>query len=70
MKNLPNELKQRVIARIFGLSDNPYRRGSTKLRGRAGFRVRVGDYRVMYDVDDGSRTLSILRVRHRREGYR
>lgn len=71
MRNLRNELlRQRVIAKILGLAEDPYPRGSIKLRGRAGLRVRIGDYRLMYEVDDNSRTLSVLRVLHRREAYR
>jgi len=71
MNNLPNDsLRRRVIAKILGLADYPYPRGAQKLRGQAGFRVRVGEYRVMFDVDDDSQILSVLRVRHRREAYR
>jgi mRNA interferase RelE/StbE len=39
------------------------------LVGRAGFRLRIGDWRVIYGLDDGIRTLAVSDVRHRREAY-
>jgi mRNA interferase RelE/StbE len=60
----------RVIARIELLAANPRPAGSRKLRGsRNLWRVRVGDYRIVYGVDDRSRVVDIIRVRHRREAY-
>jgi mRNA interferase RelE/StbE len=45
--------------------------GSKKLAGSpGGWRVRVGDYRIIYDIDDKTKCVRILRVRHRREVYR
>lgn len=41
-----------------------------RLTGRAGFRLRVGDWRVIYELDDKVRVLAVEDVRHRREAYR
>jgi mRNA interferase RelE/StbE len=41
-----------------------------RLAGRAGFRLRVGHWRVIYDPDNGIRILAVLGIRHRREAYR
>jgi mRNA interferase RelE/StbE len=41
-----------------------------RLAGRAGFCLRVGDWRVIYELDNGTRILAVLDVRHRREAYR
>jgi mRNA interferase RelE/StbE len=61
----------RVDARIRELAGNPRPRGSERLRGpQAGFRLRVGDYRILYDVDDAQQLVMIGRVRHRRDVYR
>ncbi len=54
--------------RALGVS--PRAHGSQKLTGDEGYRVRVGDYRILYRVDDPTRTVFIYRVKHRREAYR
>jgi mRNA interferase RelE/StbE len=62
---------RRVISRINGLSQDPRPSGSRKLQGEANlWRIRIGDYRVVYTVDDRQRTVDIVRIRHRREAYR
>jgi len=57
---------------ILGLKSNPRPPGSRKLRYSTigGYRLRVGDYRVIYDIDDEQREIVILRVMHRRDIYR
>jgi mRNA interferase RelE/StbE len=55
---------------IDGLAVNPRPPGAVKLAGRDDFRVRVGDYRVVYAVDDSERLVIVARVAHRREVYR
>ncbi len=44
--------------------------GSRKLAASSAYRSRVGDYRIVYEIDDSSRVLTVTRVRHRREAYR
>jgi len=44
--------------------------GCRKLTGRDGWRIRVGDFRIVYDVDDTQRTVTVLHVGHRRDVYR
>ncbi|WP_404980599.1 type II toxin-antitoxin system RelE family toxin [Carboxydichorda subterranea] len=51
-------------------ADNPRPPGVRKLTGRDGWRLRVGDYRVIYDVDDESRRVTVLHIGHRRDVYR
>jgi mRNA interferase RelE/StbE len=46
------------------------RRGSQKLTGQSAYRARVGDQRIIYEIDDGARVITVTRVRHRREVYR
>ena len=61
---------ERVIARIEALASDPRPAGSRKLRGSGNlWRIRVGDYRVVYGLDDGRRVVDIVRIRHRREAY-
>ena len=44
--------------------------GCKKLTGREGWRIRVGAYRVIYEVDDAARTVTVLHIGHRRDVYR
>jgi mRNA interferase RelE/StbE len=62
---------ERVRDALLALREEPRPKGSRKLRGGTDtYRIRVGDYRAVYDVDDGEQQITILRVRHRRDVYR
>jgi mRNA interferase RelE/StbE len=59
------------VARIEQLASNQRPSGARKLEGEQHlWRIRVGDYRVVYSIDDGQRVVDVVRVRHRREAYR
>jgi mRNA interferase RelE/StbE len=63
--------RQRLVTRIEALGSNPRPPGCEKLAGSADrYRVRQGDYRVVYSVDDARRVLLIVKIGHRREVYR
>ncbi|MFH1246087.1 MAG: type II toxin-antitoxin system RelE/ParE family toxin [Candidatus Omnitrophota bacterium] len=70
IESLSNELIQAVIDAIGSLQVNPRPRGVKKLAGEVGWRIRVRDYRILYTVDDHKKTISVYRVKHRREAYR
>jgi mRNA interferase RelE/StbE len=71
LTGLPQNLRQRVSSSIDGLKQNPHPPGVKKLSGYENFwRIRIGDYRVVYLLDDGNRLVRILSVGHRREIYR
>ncbi len=61
---------RRLKTAILRLSDEPRPPGALKLTGEEGYRIRIGDYRVLYRVDGASSTVFIYRVKHRREAYR
>jgi mRNA interferase RelE/StbE len=60
----------RIEAAIDGLAADPRPRGAAKLAGRDDFRIRVGDYRIVYAVLDEQRVVLVARIAHRREVYR
>lgn len=63
--------RQRIVARIAALSGEPRPSGCEKLAGTASrYRVRQGDYRVVYTIDDAARVVEVVKVGHRREVYR
>ncbi|MCI0440095.1 MAG: type II toxin-antitoxin system RelE/ParE family toxin [Chloroflexi bacterium] len=72
LRNLPQSLRRRIDLLIERLSNNPRPRGAIKLSGRTneGWRVRVGEYRILYTINDRERVVSIYRIAHRREAYR
>jgi len=67
---LPNDVIQRVIDAIETFKSFPRPSGVKKLIGGGGWRVRVGDYRVLYTIDDSQKLVTVYRVKHRREAYR
>jgi len=71
LKQLSAKLHDRVIAAIQTLADNPRPAGCRKLSGsERDWRIRVGDYRIIYEIDHATHEVRINRVRHRREVYR
>lgn len=70
MRRLPSDIQRRVDKTILALLEDPRPPGCLKLSGSDDlFRVRVGDYRVIYAIDDKNSRLIVARVRHRREVY-
>ena len=70
MDKLPPAIHTRLSRRILSLEDNPRPRGSKKLSRREEYRLRVGDYRVLYTINDEDGVVTIFSVGHRREVYR
>ena len=71
LETLDASIVRRVISRIEGLAQDPRPPGSRKLQGEQNlWRIRIGDYRVIYSVDNRQRIVDIVRIRHRREAYR
>ncbi|MHC4177649.1 MAG: type II toxin-antitoxin system RelE family toxin [Planctomycetota bacterium] len=70
LARLTAEPYERVKSAIQALADNPRPSGCKKLTGREGWRVRVGDYRVVYEIDDQQRTLTVLHIGDRKDIYR
>ncbi len=68
---LDRALAFRIVGRIESLGVTPRPLGCVKLEGGAGlWRIRVGDYRVIYEIDDDRRRIDVSAVRHRRDAYR
>jgi mRNA interferase RelE/StbE len=70
LRKLPPEAKRRIQAVIDLLADDPRPPAATKLVGRPEWRVRSGDYRVLYRADDGVLIVVVVDLGHRREIYR
>ena len=69
-RRLQGSVRDRLQLAIDSLATKPRPVGCAKLAGRDGYRIRVGDYRVVYAVDDTERLVIVARIAHRREVYR
>jgi mRNA interferase RelE/StbE len=65
----PNDAK-RILQIIQGLGLDPRPPGCKKLKGQEAYRVRQGDYRILYTIDDSSKVVEIIKIGHRSEVYR
>jgi mRNA interferase RelE/StbE len=59
-----------MATRINGLATEPRPPGAEKLSGHEKYRIRQGDYRVLYSIDDGAQTVTVVKIGHRRDVYR
>ena len=70
LKELSGQLIARIVPRLENPASNPRPSGCKKLRGGdEEWRIRVGDYRVVYTIDDARLLVEVTRIRHRREVY-
>lgn len=67
----PKKARQRIVARVRALGDSPRPPGCVKLSGSDDwYRLRLGPHRIVYAISDEERTVTVVKVAHRREVYR
>jgi mRNA interferase RelE/StbE len=69
LADLPKVDYARVRGAAAALADDPRPAGCKKLVGREGWRIRSGDYRVIYEIDDAGEKITVLHIGHRRDVY-
>ncbi len=70
LNKLENDIRARVVARLLFLRNNPRPPGAKKLEGsKYAWRIRIGDWRVVYEIYDKTKEVKIYRIKHRSEGY-
>ena len=67
---LPPDIVKKITQALHTLEQKPRSPQTIKLSGGDGYRLRVGDYRILYDIDDSARRVIAYRIKHRREAYR
>jgi mRNA interferase RelE/StbE len=70
LDRLPDEIVNRILARLAGLETNPRPPDVKKLKGRKAWRIRVGDYRVIYEIHDRELRVLVITIGHRGDVYR
>lgn len=70
LKKLPREIRARIFPAILDLKHNPRPAGVKKLSAEGEYyRLRVGDWRIVYEINNKQKKASVFRIRHRREAY-
>ena len=69
LADLPKADYERVRDAVTALAGNPRPAGGRKLVGREGWRLRAGNYRVIYEIDDAQKKITVLHIGHRRDVY-
>ncbi len=67
---LPKNIAITISQALRSLAHNPRSHQSIKLSGGEGYRLRLGDYRILYEIDEPDKKVEIYRIKHRREAYR
>ncbi|HEV2613586.1 MAG TPA: type II toxin-antitoxin system RelE/ParE family toxin [Gammaproteobacteria bacterium] len=70
LQKIPKSDQAKIINAIQPLAHNPRPSGCKKLVGRDGWRIRIGNYRVIYEINDGQLRILIIEIGHRKEIYR
>ena len=71
LRKLPPTLFNTVLVKIKALSNNPHPRGSRKIMNSENFwRIRIGSYRVLYEIIDSEYTIRIYKIKHRKDAYK
>jgi mRNA interferase RelE/StbE len=71
IRALPRNVQERVMAKVVALAENPRPAGCVKLSGAADYwRIRSGDFRIIYQILDTRLVITVVKVGHRREVYR
>ncbi len=70
LNELENTIYLKVREKIFTLADDPRPVGSLKLTSENGYRIRSGDFRILYEINDNMKTVTLLRIGHRRDVYK
>jgi mRNA interferase RelE/StbE len=70
LDSFDKHLFDQVADKIHSLESSPRPFGCVKLTGEEGYRIRSGNYRILYRIDDKNKVIFIYRVKHRKESYR
>jgi mRNA interferase RelE/StbE len=67
---IPKRNLRRIVERIRSLSEEPRPRGCQKLSAQERYRIRQGDYRIVYSIDDAAKSIEVFKIGHRSEIYK
>ena len=69
LDKIPDNIAEPILVAIAGLEENPRPVGYKKLKGREGYRIRTGNYRIIYDIFDNELIIDVITLGHRKDIY-
>jgi len=69
LRKLPNSIVEWIESKLIELENEPRPIGSIKLTDRNAYRIRVGNYRIIYEINDNILVVTVIRIAHRRDVY-
>jgi len=70
LAKIPSVDQQKIIDAIYQLADAPLPSGCKKLKGKEAWRIRIGNYRVIYEIEGGELLIFVIEIGHRKEIYK
>jgi mRNA interferase RelE/StbE len=71
LRRIPPEMIRRIVQAVENLSSNPHPSGAVKLSGSdSAWRIRVSDYRIIYQIENARLVIEVIKIGHRRDIYR
>lgn len=70
IQKLPKEIRIAITSAITQLADNPRPAGCKKLKGMPAYRIRIGNYRIVYEIEDKILTVTVIAAAHRKDIYK
>ena len=70
LDKIPDKEALKISHKIYQIAENPHLIGNQKLSGEEGYRLRVGDYRIIYLINEKLGVVTVIKVRHRKEVYK
>lgn len=70
LERFPAKIQDRIIEHLISLTEEPRPSGVKKLRGREGYKIRVGNYRILYVIDNAEEKVEVFSIAHRKDAYR
>jgi len=69
LEDVPKKIAQQIVKRIGHMGSNPRPIGCQKLSGQERYRIRQGDYRIIYGINDSTKAIDVIKIGHRRKVY-
>ncbi len=70
LERFPTRIHDKIVERLISLKEDPRPSGAKKLRGREGYKIRVGNYRILYVINDAEKKVEVFSIAHRKDAYR
>ena len=70
LSEIPINYQDKLIETIYALANNPYPHGCKKLSGREAWRIRIGNYRVIYEINESALSIVVVNIGHRKDVYK